>query len=71
MNFDKELIAAVRKSALGYEYEEREMIAGKNGSKEKMVIRVKYMPPCMRAAKLLMTIQRLENDNANESAAPM
>jgi len=64
MKFDKELIAAVRKSALGYEYEEREMIAGKNGAKEKMVVRVKYMPPDMRAAKLLLILRKMETEGA-------
>lgn len=46
---DPELRAALLKLAQGYEYEEREVIAGKNGKPERVRVTKRYAQPDMRA----------------------
>jgi len=55
---EKDTLAALRKLAEGYEYEEREIIVDRNGQATgKVRIRKKYMPPSMEAIRLLMFLE--------------
>lgn len=46
-------IQALIKLAEGYEYEEKEILVGRNGKPEKMRVFKKYMPPNIKAIEEL------------------
>jgi len=52
-NVEDEIKQAIIKKAKGYEYEEKEVIADKNGRPGKVKITKKYMPPDLAAIKTI------------------
>lgn len=46
-------IQALQKLAEGYEYEEKEILVGRNGKPEKMRVFKKHMPPNIKAIEEL------------------
>jgi len=54
MGIEKELREALLKRAKGYDYEEREIIAGKDGEPEKVKVTRRHIPPDLKA------IQRIQ-----------
>ena len=60
---DKDLQAALRKRALGYEYKEEEIISGKDGKNPRVKVTRKHMPPDIKAIRMLMLLDGgLEGD---------
>jgi hypothetical protein len=57
---DSEIKAALIKRALGYEYEEKEIVATKDGKPGRFKIVKKHMPPSVDAIKF---IRHLKNKN--------
>lgn len=51
-------IQALQKLAEGYEYEEKEILVGRNGKPEKMRVFKKHMPPNLKAIE---EIRRLKD----------
>ena len=59
-NFDEEKVKeALLKRATGYDYEEKEMIADKNGVSGKVKIIKKHVPPDMDAIRAVLS--KIEN----------
>lgn len=50
--------AALLKRAIGYEYEEKKIIADKNGKPQKIEVYHKHVPPDITAAKLVARLLR-------------
>ena len=48
-DLQKETKEALLKRALGYEYEEKEIIAGRNGKAEKAKVIKRHVPPDVKA----------------------
>ena len=55
-NLDEKMKAALLKRAEGFDYEEKTVIAGKNGKPEKVKIVRKHMPPDVESIRI---VQRL------------
>jgi len=54
-----DLQAALLKRALGYEYEERRIVAGRDGTNERIEIIRKHVPPDVGAIKQVQLLQEL------------
>jgi len=59
IEIDKVLRDTLLKLATGYEYEEREVIAGKNGKPEKVKVTKRYQKPDFRAIQEIQTLREL------------
>jgi len=54
-NLDKEKVKeALLKRAIGYDYEEKEMVADKNGNSGKVKITKRHVPPDMAAIRTVL-----------------
>lgn len=54
----KAIREALLKRAYGYEYEEKEIIASRNGKPEKMKITKKHVPPDLQAVKEIIKLMK-------------
>ncbi len=56
---EADLREALLKCALGYEYEERTITAGKNGRPERVQVVKKHVPPDLQAIERIRYLQRV------------
>lgn len=59
MAIDEKLKDALIKRAMGYEYEEKEIIADKNGKPERVRIMKKHVPPDIKAISKIEYLKRV------------
>ena len=59
MGIDEKLRDALLKRATGYEYEEREVIAGRDGNPERVKVIKRHMPPDVKAIRLIRALREL------------
>ncbi|MBS6510613.1 MAG: hypothetical protein KH334_02835 [Clostridiales bacterium] len=52
-------IQALQKLAEGYEYEEKEILVGRNGKPEKMRVFKKHMPPNLKAIEEIAYLKKI------------
>lgn len=57
--FDDEMKKAMIKRALGYDYEEKEIIAGKSGKPEKIKVTKKHVPPDLKTIERIRYLQSI------------
>ena len=69
MDLSKELQDALIKRALGYDYDERRMVGGKNGSAEKVEIIHRHMPPDIAAIKRIQFLMTIGEWDQGENSA--
>lgn len=65
MNKNNQYLEAIKKRALGYEYEEVQNLIEetKSGTKKKIIITKKQVPPDIEAAKFLLRLEKAKNIN--------
>ena len=56
---EKVLHDALLKRATGYEYEEREIVAGRDGSPERVKIIKRHMPPDVKAITKIQALREM------------
>ena len=59
MGIDKILRDALLRRATGYEYEEREVVAGRDGNPERVKVMKKHMPPDLKAIQKIQTMRQM------------
>ena len=59
MGIEEELRDALKKLALGYSYEEREVIAGREGKPERVRVTQKHISPDLKAIHRIQALRQL------------
>lgn len=54
---DEDILKALEKKALGYEYQEIKVIASRDGKTQRIEKTTRHVPPDIRAVRLLMLLR--------------